>query len=257
MIKTIKREVRGTYNLLLPIVIVLLLYPANIVGQDLIKDILKNVDAINQQLLNITALSDEEENQIGKDLDAKISREFKAGKEKKFDVKKIFNLIKKKLSRNKINYRYSVVEVNDVNAFAIAGGKIFICTELLKFLDNEDELAFVIAHELAHIELKHCIKRVQYAAIASGVDPLIGTLVQVAYSIYSTPFSKYEEFEADELGVKLMQKAGYNKKGAISFFEKLKALEQQYGVDKRDELNDFISSHPTSEERKERIKKHK
>jgi predicted Zn-dependent protease len=130
-------------------------------------------------------------------------------------------------------------------------------TGILDFLDTEDEIAFVLAHEISHNEKKHCIKRVQYAALASSVDPSFGEIVQMAYNMYSLPFSKYDEYEADENGVMLMQKAGYNKSGAIAFFEKLEELEKEYGMDQRDAVNDFISSHPTAKDRRERIRKMK
>ena len=115
-------------------------------------------------------------------------------------------------------------------------------------------MAFVLAHEIAHNELRHCIKRVQYAAIAESIDPNLGEIVEVAYEIYQMPFTKYDEFEADELGVRLMKQAGYDKEGAISFFIKLENLEKEYGIDNRDAVNDFISSHPTAKDRRERIK---
>jgi predicted Zn-dependent protease len=111
-----------------------------------------------------------------------------------------------------------------------------------------------MAHEIAHKELRHCIKRVQYAAIASSIDPNLGELIQVAYGMYSMPFTKYDEFDADKLGVALMKDAGYDKQGAISFFTKLLELEKEYDVDQRDAVNDFISSHPTAQERRERVK---
>ena len=55
------------------------------------------------------------------------------------------------------------------------------------------------------------------------------------------------------MGVELLKKAGYDAKGALSFFEKLKKLEEKYGNENRDPLNDFISSHPTALDRKKRI----
>ncbi len=245
------------YNYLTKKIILLLFlfFAPSLSAQDeLLKGFLKSVDVVNQEVLKITELSDEDENAIGKDLDKKISKEFKPGKEIKFNVKKIFDKIKKNVTRKKINYRYSIVNDTTVNAFTIAGGKIYILTGILNFLDTEDELAFVIAHELAHNELKQCIKKVQYSALASKVNPHLGEIVQVAYSVYSVPFTKYEEYDADELGVKLMLKAGYKVEGAVSFFDKLKKLEDKYKIDKRDALNDFISSHPVASDRKEKIK---
>ena len=224
---------------------------------DLVKDLLKTADILNETLLDMTVLTDEQENAIGKEMDRQISQDLRFTKERKFDLKGILNKLMKYVQRKDINYNYKVVQTDEVNAYAIAGGYMYVNTGILDFLDTEDEIAFVLAHEISHNEKKHCIKRVQYAALASSVDPSFGEIVQMAYNMYSLPFSKYDEYEADENGVMLMQKAGYNKSGAIAFFEKLEELEKEYGMDQRDAVNDFISSHPTAKDRRERIRKMK
>ncbi len=228
---------------------------ANSAAQDdLLNELLKTADILNETLLDVTALSDDEENSIGIELEKQILTDLKVVKERKFNLKRIFRDLTKYVERTNINYGYKVVETDEINAYAIAGGRMFINTGILEFLETEDEIAFVMAHEIAHNELQHCIKRVQYAAIASSIDPSFGELVQLAYGIYSMPFTKYDEYEADELGVWLMKKAGYDKQGAVTFFEKLEQLEKEYGIDQRDAVNDFISSHPTARDRREKVK---
>ena len=225
--------------------------------EDLIKDLLKTADILNETLLDMTALSDDEENAIGKEMDKQISRDLRFTKERNFNLKGIVKKLLKYVDRKDINYNYKVVKTDEVNAYAIAGGYMYVNTGILDFLDNENEMAFVLAHEISHNEKKHCIKRVQYAALASSVDPSFGEVVQMAYNMYATPFSKYDEFEADENGVMLMEKAGYDKSGAVTFFDKLEKLEKEYGIDQRDAVNDFISSHPTAKERREKVLKMK
>ena len=222
---------------------------------DFLKELLNTAEILNETLLEVTALSDEEENSIGIELEKQISQDLRIVKERKFNLKKIFNNMMRHVDRTNINYGYKVVETDEVNAYAIAGGRMFFNTGLLDFLETEDEIAFVMAHEIAHNELRHCIKRVQYAAIASSIDPSFGEIVQLAYGIYSMPFTKYDEYEADELGVWLMKKAGYDKQGAVDFFTKLEELEKEYGIDERDAVNDFISSHPTARDRRETVEK--
>jgi predicted Zn-dependent protease len=229
--------------------------PANSAAQDdLLNELLKTADILNETLLDVTELSDDEENSIGIELEKQILTDLKVVKERKFNLKRLFRDLTKYVERTNINYGYKVVETDEINAYAIAGGRMFINTGILEFLETEDEIAFVMAHEIAHNELRHCIKRVQYAAIASSIDPSFGELVQLAYGIYSMPFTKYDEYEADELGVWLMMKAGYDKQGAVTFFEKLEQLEKEYGIDQRDAVNDFISSHPTARDRREKVK---
>jgi len=240
-------------------ILLLIISTPNIKAQDddLIKDLLKTADILNETLLDMTALTDDEENAIGKEMDKQISQDLRFTKERKFDLKKIFKKLVKYANRKDINYNYKIVKTDEVNAYAIAGGYMYVNTGILDFLDNENEMAFVLAHEISHNEKKHCIKRVQYAALASSVDPSFGEIVQLAYNMYTTPFSKYDEFEADENGVMLMEKAGYDKSGAVSFFDKLEKLEKEYGIDQRDAVNDFISSHPTAKERREKVLKMK
>ncbi len=238
------------------LILFILTFSSTVSAQDdgnLVNDLLKTANILNETLLEITALSDEEESAIGEELDKQISQELRFTREKKFNIKKIFNNLKKYVERTTINYNYKIVRTDEVNAYAIAGGNMYINTGILDFLDDEDEIAFVIAHEISHNEKRHCIKRVQYAVLASSLDPSFGEIVQVAYGMYSMPFSKYDEFEADENGVKIMLQAGYKKSGAVSFFEKLEKLEKEYGTDQRDALNDFISSHPTARERRDRV----
>lgn len=230
----------------------------NVQAQEgLFKDLLKTADKLNQVLLDLTEVSDEEENQVGDELDKKIIEKAKVTNTDKWDINKVWHDLLQHSSRKNIKYSYKVFKDKDVNAYAVAGGKVYINTGLLGFIKSKDELAFVIAHELAHNELKHCIKRIQHSVTASKIDPTLGAVVQIAYSTYRLPFNKYEEFEADSLGVVLMQKAGYSKQGALDFFTKLAELEKKYQADKRDPVNDFISTHPYAEKRKERIEKMK
>ncbi|MDP4115257.1 MAG: M48 family metallopeptidase [Bacteroidota bacterium] len=222
---------------------------------DIINEVMKQANKLNETLLEMTALTDEEENNIGKEIYAEVLKSKTVISDYKYNVNAIFNKLLKQTARKKIKYQYTVIRENEVNAYALAGGKMLIHSKLIDFVDTEDELAFVIAHEIAHNELKHCIKKIQYAVRANDINPTLGQVVNKAYQIYDMPFSKDEEFAADELGVKILKKAGYKKEGAIRFFEKLAVLEKKYGQDDRDALNDFVSSHPTAEKRKLRVQK--
>lgn len=249
------KNILNNYIILLLMAFVLM--PAiNIYAQtDILNEVLKQANKLNETMLEMTALTDDEENAIGKDLYANILKGKSILKDYRYNVNGIFTKLKKYTTRKKIKYQYTIIKDKEVNAFAIAGGKIIILSKLIDFVDSEDELAFIIAHEIAHNELKHCIKKIQYSVRASSLNPTLGEVVNKAYQIYNLPFSKTEEFAADELGIKILRKAGYKKDGAIRFFEKLAKLEKQYGADNRDALNDFISSHPTADQRKLKVSK--
>lgn len=233
-----------------------LFFPAQLlIAQGSIFDeIAGTINDLTKISLNILDISEAEENDVGIALGAELETEMKTGSTKKWDVKKIFNKVVKTVSRKNIKYSFKIIADDEVNAFAIAGGKVYINTGLLDFVKSEDELAFIIAHELAHIDKKHCINKIKLTYLAGKVNVTLAMLVDELKAVYDIPFNKYDEFEADDLGVTMMQKAGYNKKGGIDFFKRLAVY---YEESERDPINDFVASHPLSLERSKRIEKMK
>lgn len=235
--------------------ILMLVLPAGIYAQGgIFGDIAGTINDLTKTTLNIVDINESEENQIGDALEAELQKSVRNGSNKKWDVARVFNKVVKNVSCKKIDYRFKVVADNDVNAFAIAGGMIYINTGMLNFIKSEAELAFIIGHELAHIEKKHCINKIKLTYLAGKFDANLAVLADALMSVYDIPFSKYDELEADDHGVKLMQKAGYDKKAAVDFFNR---LAKHYKEAPRDPVNDFISSHPLSTERAKRIEKMK
>lgn len=213
-------------------------------------EITGTINDLTKITLNIVDISDSEENDLGAGLAADIDKNLTAGSTKRWDVDKVFKKILKFVDRKGINYNYKIVNDKEVNAFAIAGGRIYLNTGILNFVKSEDELAFVIAHELGHIEKKHCINKIKLTYLAGKFDVNLAMLVDAMKSVYDVPFSKYDEYEADEYGVTLLKKAGYKKFGAIAFF---KRLAEHFKETDRDPVNDFVASHPLSLERAKRI----
>lgn len=151
-----------------------------------------------------------------------------------------------------IRYTFRVVDDDDqVNAFAMPGGYIYIYSGLMKAADNEAELAAVVAHEVAHVSERHVAERLVAAyglqAISSaalGEDPgLVKQLVaSVAAQGFLLKYSRDHEREADAVGFKYLVRAGYDPSGFVSFFEKLAGGPR---------LPQFMSSHPAPENRME------
>jgi beta-barrel assembly-enhancing protease len=149
--------------------------------------------------------------------------------------------------RKEISYRFTVREDPTLNAFALPGGHVYVNTGLLSFLQSEDELAMVLGHELSHIELRH-------------------TAPNVLKQVLSLGYTKYQEFDADEAGVRLATAAGYNKKAAIKLFQRLSAQSPTHmsghkprspvgeaGHVLADTLGGYWQSHPAAEERVRRL----
>ena len=153
-------------------------------------------------------------------------------------------------------YYFKVVQEDSINAFALPGGPMYIHTGLIKAAENEAQLAGVLAHELAHVVLRHGTHQatksqfLQLGAIllggaASRSGGLTGTLAQLgiglgANSVLLT-FSRSMESEADLLGSYTMAKAGYNPIELARFFEKLES--QQGGQNSL--VARFLSDHPS------------
>lgn len=143
-----------------------------------------------------------------------------------------------------------------LNAFATPGGYIYVYTGLIKYLEKEDDLAGVLAHEIAHADQRHSIKQLQtqYGAqvllgILLGNDP--GQIEQIAAALAGNlailRFSRDAEREADAYSVEYLSQTDYQCNAAYSFFQKLIDSEQAGNPPQ------FLSTHPAPEDRIEDI----
>jgi predicted Zn-dependent protease len=135
------------------------------------------------------------------------------------------------------------------NALALPHKTIVLAESLVEFCRYErDQIAFVLAHEAAHILLGHAGKRSRANALVTVMrtaNPLVGMGIRM---LFDRAFSREQEFEADRLGVTLCARAGYGPQGAIAFFTRLGALDNSTGV-----LGQFLSTHPPLQERIEQL----
>jgi len=165
----------------------------------------------------------------------------------------------KLISNSNINFDIKVIKNPSVNAFALPNGKIYIHTGLLSLIENEAQLALLIAHEMNHVLYKHSLKQQAnakaiatfgqlFSVLSSPFDGgIIGALIQVS-SIYG--YSQQHEKESDEKGYQQIVQAGYDPQEASKLFNlmleniKLNKISQPY----------FFSTHPKVEERIESSK---
>ncbi len=136
--------------------------------------------------------------------------------------------------RKDLEYHFTVIDSNIVNAFATPGGYLFFYTGLLKIMENEAELAAVISHEVSHVVARHSVKRLQAAMGVSLLEQLVfgqsadalKAAVNIGVGLSFASYSRADENEADNYGIQYMTKAGYNPEGAITMFEKLASISQ-------------------------------
>src|SRR5262245_2214727 len=141
-------------------------------------------------------------------------------------------------SDSKVPFTIKVLDSDDVNAFALPGGFLYVNRGLLEAADNEAEVAGVIAHEIAHVAARHGVEQASKGELFNYASiPLIflGGLggyairqaVGLAVPLGFLKFSRGAEKEADRLGAQYMWAAGYDPNALISFFEKLQAKDKR------------------------------
>jgi predicted Zn-dependent protease len=160
-------------------------------------------------------------------------------------------------------WEYNLFKVSEANAFAMPGGKIAVYEGILPKTLNEAGMAVVLGHEISHVIAKHSAERLsqqvmaQYggsilgaalgsksAAVQQGVGMLYGIGVQTAVLL---PYSRKQEYEADQMGLIFMAVAGYDPNEAIAFWGRMSA-------DKSQNVMQFMSTHPSDENRIAKLK---
>ncbi len=142
-----------------------------------------------------------------------------------------------------------------INAFALPGGKVAVYTGILPVAQNDAGLATVMAHEVAHVAARHGGERVSTGILAQvgatglsaalgGTNPYVATAIMQAYGLgvqvgALLPFSRGQESEADRIGLIYMAKAGYDPREAVGFWERMDAA-----VKGKPQPPEFLSTHP-------------
>jgi Zn-dependent protease with chaperone function len=160
-------------------------------------------------------------------------------------------------------YRIRAVNAAEVNAFALPGGPMYVHRGLVTTVRNEAELAGVLAHEMAHVALRHGTAQASKAYLGQAGLSILGGLLGTGTTadIVNTiggfglnavflKFSRSDEREADALGAEIMSRAGYDPVAMATMFDLLQR--EQTRAPSR--LEEFFSSHPSPQDREERIR---
>ena len=157
--------------------------------------------------------------------------------------------------RRDIEYRFHVVDEPFVNAFALPGGQILVTTAMMRFVGSDSELAEVVGHEIAHVDLRHAVERHQY-------EERLGGMVEFAHRLATLPFSSDQELDADAEGLRLVSSAGYDTQDAAAFFNRMEKERQGAVSTPAGEVaqsvgglfESYFRTHPPSEERARRLR---
>ena len=154
------------------------------------------------------------------------------------------------------DWQFTLFDNPEPNAFALPGGKVGVYTGLFKVAKNDAQLAAVLAHEIGHAIARHGAERMSQGILAQlgGVAVGAATGSQAYVDLYSQaatlgvilPYSRTQESEADEIGLMLMARAGYDPRAAVELWQNFQAL----GGGRPPE---FLSTHPSEGTRIERL----
>ena len=210
-------------------------------------------------------LNKSQETKLGAAHHSKIMAEF-GGEYKNKNLLKYVNsigtLIASTSERPNLNWKFTILNSEVVNAFATPGGYVYITRGLLALADNEAQLASVLAHEIGHITALHHAKRhgqslmanvgIVAASVFGGRN--LGRLSQFGTTTLLKSFSRENEYEADALSIRYLGRAGYQTQATANFLVKLREnsiLTAKQRGEKPGKINQFsyLSTHPTPNNR--------
>jgi len=180
-------------------------------------------------------------------------------------IQAVGDRVAKQSPRQDVTYTFKIVNQPEPNAFALPNGNIYVSRGLLALINSEDELAGVLAHEVVHVAARHTVRSANVAVatsplrIATGIAGLAAGIVaprvgegimglgDVATEAFMAPYGRSQEREADDVGVDLAARAGYNPTGlprALQALERDEALHRE-GPPRQS----FFDTHPATPER--------
>lgn len=154
-------------------------------------------------------------------------------------------------------WEFVVFESPEPNAFALPGGKVGFYTGIFPICQDEEGIAVVMSHEIAHVALRHGGERLSQGLLAQMGRSALGLamydndyktrqLADSAFGLGSSvfvtlPFSRKQELEADRIGLRYMKRAGYNPQAAVEFWKRFAEYKQKAGASQPVE---YLSTHP-------------
>lgn len=226
-------------------------------------DVIRDMDRVG---LTITRVSDEREMEIGQEIDKHRPWPLTDDPMLQAYVTSVGQSLVPHVQRKGISYRFYILNAPVINAFAIPGGGVYITTGMLNFLETEAELAAILGHEISHVDLRHCIERLQYElAVRKIVGRELAMMVRIQYQLVNLGFNEQHELEADAGGVILAAKARYDPRAAITVFERLAKVKRvrqvkkprekptlmvgELGIALEKALEHYFATHPPTDKR--------
>lgn len=174
-------------------------------------------------------------------------------------VSTIGQKVAKDTEREDVQYKFYVIDSPMVNAFALPGGYIYVSRGLLTLANSEAELAAVLGHEIGHVTARHAAARMSQgfvvglgaAVLGAAVGGSAGQVANLGSNLYISSYSRGQEHQSDELGVRYLARAGYDPRAMAEF---LRSLDAQSKLEAKETGRgstgfNYFSTHPLTAER--------
>ena len=206
-------------------------------------------------------LSESDEIEMGREADVQVTEAYGLYESDELQafVRGIGEDLASRSERPDLPWSFKVVDDPIVNAFALPGGFIFITRGILASLNSEAELAGVLGHEIGHVTARHSasqLSRQQLQQLGLGVGALVSSdiasaagLLSAGLQILNLKYSRGDESQSDELGVRYMSRSGYDPNALLGVFQTLASAAGGGG-----RLPEWQSTHPNPENREARIR---
>jgi len=206
--------------------------------------------------------SPQQDYEIGRQSAAAVNRQLRTYTDAR--VSRIGKRLAAQAPGTRYPYTFRVVDNNAINAFALPGGYVYVNRGALQAARNENEIAAVIAHEIAHVALRHGTNQASKAYLArtglglvggllggrgnSGLGQMMGVVGGFGLNTLFLKHSRTAEQQADSLGMQMLRRAGYDPRGMISFLQSIQRHSGGRSVE-------FLSSHPNPSNRIARLER--
>ena len=196
------------------------------------------------------------ENELGVDAYAEYKQEYPTSTNKEYTqaLDRCGNAIKSVAGQDDFEWEFTVLESETKNAFCLPGGKVAVYSGIMDDMNNEAELAFVVAHEIGHAIARHGGEKMTRSILQSVGAVLVSSIFdnELVDAVYGTgtelgvmlPYSRSNESEADAIGLILMARAGYDPSASYTFWKRF--TNNGEGSSK---LEAILSTHPCDADR--------
>ena len=202
--------------------------------------------------------NDLQEVQIGQQVVSEVEKEYKVSQDLRLNswVEEIGQRLVAVSERKNLQFQFKVLDRDEINAFALPGGFIYVHKGLLEAVDHDAELAGVLAHEIGHVTARHGIRKLQtHIGYNLLMDILFKDnakaqeLMNVGFTLVVLGYGRENEFQADKLSVIYALRAGYNPHGIAQFLQKIKQMQKR----EPSIVETLLSTHPPTSERIKRV----